>query len=320
MKKIKLFLVSVVLSTSLVKAQVPTYVPTSGLQAWWGFGSNVNDLSGNGNNLTNSGATFVADRNGNASSAASFDGVSSAMQITSPSFTFSPSGAFTYSFWMKKETQVSAAGIVMMSGVSTSGVFITLIQGASNFTFGTNKQQSSWFFLSCAHTLNVWDHYVTTFNAGIMKIYKNGVFQNTLTYTHTGATSATIPFYIGRGLNATGANYKGALDDIGIWDRELSTTEINALFTSITDVKETSTSKELIAYPNPAQNVVNFETSPAEIGNNYVVYNVNGTIVFKGTINSLVTQINTQLFPAGNYYIECGESKKVIYKFLKQNN
>lgn len=43
---------------------------------------------------------------------------------------------------------------------------------------------------------------------------------------------------------------KGALDDIGIWDRELSTTEINALFTSITDVKETSTSKELIAYPN----------------------------------------------------------------------
>ena len=46
-------------------AQVPGYVPTSGLQAWFGFNGNSNDLSANSNNATNTGATFIVDRNGN---------------------------------------------------------------------------------------------------------------------------------------------------------------------------------------------------------------------------------------------------------------
>ena len=200
LQKLTYTLFTCILVHSSINAQVPGYVPTAGLQAWYGFNGNSNDLSGNANNATNNGATFIADRNGVTGAAASFNGTTNYMEITSPGFTFSESGAFSYAFWMNKQTQISAAGIVMMSGVNTAGVFITLIQGSSVFSFGTNKQQSAWAFTTCPHTLNVWDHYVTTYNAGVMKIYKNGIFQSTTIYAHTGATTSTIPFMIGRGL------------------------------------------------------------------------------------------------------------------------
>ena len=38
------------LTTQMVIAQVPSYVPTNGLVAYWPFNGNANDESGNGNN------------------------------------------------------------------------------------------------------------------------------------------------------------------------------------------------------------------------------------------------------------------------------
>ena len=55
-------------------AQVPTYVPTSGLVGWWPFNGNANDESGNGNNGTVNGATLTSDRFGEVNKAYSFDG------------------------------------------------------------------------------------------------------------------------------------------------------------------------------------------------------------------------------------------------------
>jgi len=60
-----------------------------------------------------------------------------------------------------------------------------------------------------------------------MNLYRNGVFQATNTYTHNGAATNTLPFWIGRG--AAGNNYTGDIDDIGVWDRVLTQSEITAL-------------------------------------------------------------------------------------------
>ena len=59
-----------------VMAQVPNYVPTNGLIAWYPFNGNANDESGNGNNGTVNGATLTIDRNGNSDNAYSFNGSS----------------------------------------------------------------------------------------------------------------------------------------------------------------------------------------------------------------------------------------------------
>ena len=62
--------------TNFIIAQVPSYVPTNGLAGYWPFTGNANDVSGNGNNGTNNGATLTTDRFGNANSAYSFNGTS----------------------------------------------------------------------------------------------------------------------------------------------------------------------------------------------------------------------------------------------------
>jgi hypothetical protein len=63
MKKLIVILVSIysVFTTNLM-AQVPNYVPTNGLVAWYPFTGNVIDSNGNGNNGTENGATLTTDR------------------------------------------------------------------------------------------------------------------------------------------------------------------------------------------------------------------------------------------------------------------
>lgn len=53
--------------------ELPSYVPTNGLVAYYPFNGNANDVSGNGNHGTVNGATLTTDRNNNADNAYVFD-------------------------------------------------------------------------------------------------------------------------------------------------------------------------------------------------------------------------------------------------------
>ena len=56
-------------------------IPTDGLVAYYPFNGNANDESANSNNGTVNGATLTTDRDGNANSAYSFDGVDDKIDI-----------------------------------------------------------------------------------------------------------------------------------------------------------------------------------------------------------------------------------------------
>lgn len=210
-------------------AQVPSYVPSSGLVGWWGFSGNANDASGNGNNFTVTGASLTTDRNGTPNSAYQFNGSSQYLVNNSLSHLFSESGSFSVSIWVYKTA--TATGSAIMSGAPGGGPFVWIIQGsASVMMFGTNKQGLAWFWAPAPITLNNWDHYVGVFTTNNMSFYKNGVLAATNTYTHTGATSVTQPLYVGRG--ASGTYLGGKADDVGIWNRALTAQEILDLYTA----------------------------------------------------------------------------------------
>ena len=228
MKKILLF--SFILGNLYnLAAQVPTYVPMNGLVAWYGFNGNATDLSGNNNTCIVNGATLTADRNGVANSAYAFNGTNNWLEKTQPSTNFSATGSFSFSIWVKRN--VSTAGVMMMSGSTDANNFVWLLQGdANNVTFGTNKQQSSWFWANSPFALNQWDHYIGVYSNQVMKFYKNGALQSTTNFTHTAVSTANLPLFIGRGVG--GSYFNGSLDDIGIWNRALTGCEIQNLYTS----------------------------------------------------------------------------------------
>jgi Concanavalin A-like lectin/glucanases superfamily/Secretion system C-terminal sorting domain len=241
MKKVCLSILFCLSFNCNIYAQVPSYVPTSGLVGWWGFSGNANDASGNGNNFAVTGAALATDRNGTNNAAYQFNGTSQYLVNNNLSHLFSESGSFSVSVWVYKTG--TGTGSAIMSGAPGGGPFIWIIQGnATDMMLGTNKQGLAWFWATTPFALNNWDHYVGVYTTNSMTFYKNGVLSASNTYTHTGATSTLQPLYVGRG--ASGTYLAGKADDIGIWDRALSSQEIldlyNASCGSLITVQPTS--------------------------------------------------------------------------------
>jgi hypothetical protein len=227
MKRFSLLLLTCLGMSLNINAQVPSYVPTSGLVGWWGFSGNATDASGNGNNFTVTGATLTTDRNGTANSAYQFNGTSQYLVNSNLSHIFSESGSFSVSIWVYKTG--TATGSAIMSGAPANGPFIWIIQGnATNMMLGTNLQGLAWFWATTPYTMSNWDHYVGVYTTNSMTFYKNGVLAASNTYTHSGATSSIQPLYVGRG--ASGTYLAGKADDVGIWNRALSSQEILDLY------------------------------------------------------------------------------------------
>jgi hypothetical protein len=310
--------VVVCFTITTANAQVPGYVPSNGLSAWYSFTANINDLSGNGNTPTNSGATFVADRFGSANSAIDFNGTSAVMTLNTPSFQFSETGEFTYSVWLKKRTQTSA-GVVLMNGTNTAGNFISNIQGQNSTQAGVNKQQSVWAWADCAHTLNVWVHYAAVYSGGILSIYKNGSLCDTVTYSNSGATAATMPLYFGRGLPGNSNFFTGTMDDIGIWTRALSLQEITALYTfNPVGLEEFSNELNFLVYPNPAFDIITVKLNTVNSATGYSIFDQTGSLVLSGELTGETTEINIKNLAAGIYFFQTVNGAKQTFNVNKE--
>jgi hypothetical protein len=79
--------------------------------------------------------------------------------------------------------------------------------------------------------LNTWKHYVLTFNSvgSIVSIYVNGVLVKTDTKTAWSTANSTT-FYLGQLFSS--ASLQADIDDLKIYNRTLSPTEVAALYTS----------------------------------------------------------------------------------------
>ena len=265
-----------------VLAQIPSYVPVNGLLSYYPFNGNGNDLSPFNNHLTNNGATPTADRFVNANAAYDFDGISSFLTRTNPSYTFNSTSTFTVSFWYKR-VNTASLGIPIMHATTASGNFVWIFQLASlNMQFGTNKQGSAWIWAQSTTTTDVWTH--------IVMVYKDNVAAATGTFNHTAVSSTTLPLLIGKGVG--GSHFYGQIDDIGIWNRALSQCEINDLYTSSTTLTGLSAGPDQYAC-NGSQitlsatgattyiwtpNIVNGSTFSPTISQNYTVtgFDANG--------------------------------------------
>ena len=231
-------------------------------------GNNNNGTLGNaGSGASNPAA--ATDRFGNANSAYEFGGVDNANWITVPnSASLRFSDAMTVSFWMMQSsargTNQSMCEYYLTGGTdndntmfmalskggtsqcgSTPGIsFITLYSGNTQTLrfVNTNTDYASGIIRNMEYKCYApkeWIHYVVTIENRSIKVYANSVliFENTEMSAFDFSMANTNDLVIGA-MKASGGNiypFSGKLDDIAIYNRQLSYDEVKSLFNGYED-------------------------------------------------------------------------------------
>ncbi len=125
--------------------------------------------------------------------------------------------------------QTERVGEAVVEPLVVNGAAYWLAMGSSNIEFVVyNNSTSVWqgVQVPISSTFNgVWHHIAGTFDGATVSLYLDGVSQATSVYNPTIALSDPNVY-----LGSDGANcYQGALDDVRIYDRALSETEIGQI-------------------------------------------------------------------------------------------
>lgn len=311
-KKLSLALVMLVGFTNFVKAQVPSYVPTNGLVGYWPFSGNANDISGNANNGTNNGATLTTDRFGNVNSAYSFDGSTSKIKV--PHNNSLNAYPITISTWIKSQSNMG--GIVSKYvGCSDNG-----------WSIHSNNNKISGYYYNFAggsyvnfdpntSAINIndnsWHQVVETYDTLGGKIFIDGNLISTVSFSGTGTSSvcSTIAdLYFGyrvpgNPVSCVNYNYffQGIIDDIGIWNRALTSNEILGLYQAETSCQSLVINSGTLSsfnppvyqstvtiYPNPANDHITIDcgTLANVVGYHIEIVNTLGQVVFNQPMNT----------------------------------
>ena len=200
-----------------------------GLIAHWAFNGNANDVTGNGHNGTVNGAGLTTDRFGNANSAYSFDGNDYIAAADSADFTLG-SNPFTIAAWSKISAFSSDGGYYFMGhdeGPGNTDKWI-FFQGNSGIKFITSP--TGWVSLGTYNfQVDDWHHLVVRRDGNLLTAFVDGVPIGDSVFSST-IPNPSASFLIGDAESQhSGRNYRGAIDDVRIYDRALSSTEIQAL-------------------------------------------------------------------------------------------
>ncbi len=243
---------------------ITTRIPGSGLVGWWTFDGKdmvngvAQDRSGqanDGNLLNIASTTFYT--GGKIGQAGNFDGVDDRVNIPTNPYNFNNanSPSFTISAWVK----TSGCGALNCQifantpgGGGTGGYTLALTSSLSpSFTLRSSGAGQVLIGGSSA-TANAWSHVVITYSASsTMSIYLNGVSVGSVAIANgvipnSGTTLGNTS--IGRNPN-TNNIFPGLIDDVRVYNRALSATEVTALYNSSQSSANTSS---VNARVNPA--------------------------------------------------------------------
>jgi hypothetical protein len=213
---------------------IPSYVSSTGLVGWWSFTGNAQDASGKGNHGTVNGATYTSDRHGNASSALNFDGNS--RYVVTDTIGSLNSGINTLSIWINASSYSSHHQIeyspVAFGNIGRAYAVNTGRVAAVPHPDCASASTAAVSTLSGQVTNNNWIHLAFVSNGSICKFYINGVLIDEQNIDPSICTSP-LALILGRGTNSGGPQwFTGKMDDVGIWNRALSASEITALYTN----------------------------------------------------------------------------------------
>ncbi|HEY1174034.1 MAG TPA: LamG domain-containing protein [Verrucomicrobiae bacterium] len=202
----------------------------AGMVAHYRLDGNANDATEYENDGIVLGAIPTKDRFGNLYGAYHFNGIDQYILIPHSQQQMLAAGDFTVAYWVNFEVQQPSVHLFGKSdGPGNMGKWIIRHDMSAGFLLNLNSSSGSaaanaagaWMFAS-----NVWMHVAHTRTGEDYKTYINGRLVSDVRYAVPSSTSFSS-FTIGQVENANW--FQGTLDDIRIYNRALSATEVKAL-------------------------------------------------------------------------------------------
>lgn len=205
-------------------------------------------VNGNGNDFgpgyitatTHGGITYTTDSRGNANQALQLDGVDDYLSFGSQSV-YHKRLPISFSVWVNVDDNVGNYPVFATDNTTAAyaGIIVSVAGGIvhMNYGDGVNFGTGNRSTLSSATKLNAgtWYHIAGVIRGyNNMDMYINGVKETAGTYSGSG--SPNTMGYIGEGLsigmyakkgNGSDQFFKGKIDDLHIWNRELTENEVN---------------------------------------------------------------------------------------------
>jgi prefoldin subunit 5 len=221
----------------------PAFTLLNGLVAYFPFTGNANDSSGNGNNGIVNGATLTSDRFGNSNSAYSFNGQSNYITtLNSPSISITSS--ITMVAWVYDYGASNNYHTILNKRVNDNwsyGLDYSFNYGPGgsptevNKVFSGRRANNSTYldgyrYSNSTISFNQWQCIVVTIQNNKVSFYINGVDAGTNIYGNTyNISMVDQPVGLTIGSANPGEWMNGKIDDIRIYNRALSQTEISYL-------------------------------------------------------------------------------------------
>ncbi len=202
----------------------------NGLVGYWSFddasSTKATDSSGNGNTGTLTNMAFPATAssgwtiNGKRGYGLAFDGTDD--YVTLPNLDYN---SLTFSAWIKRGRTSAGNFDRLLMSVNSNGWGVYM---DSNNTIGFTKVAVSNTNSSGTITDTNWHHVVVTYDGANSRYYIDGVLDSSPSYavSFSGGGSYTI------GSRGTGEYFQGKIDEVRIYNRALSATEVANLYAS----------------------------------------------------------------------------------------
>ena len=251
-----------------VQLLTPPCAPTPpGIVSWWPLDSSGADIA-DGNSGTVVGGQFVPAEVGSGFN-------SSTGVISVPSAANLNVSQFTFETWLRADNITPPNMVIVWKGETTGGEDITSsyalqVSGTSVVTLPTQEEfgtggpgkvsinltdglHDQGYFSNSVLSVGTFHHVATTVDGQTVRIYIDGQLDAAYQQMVTPFTNSSNPLQIGGILNITDDKFQGVIDELTLYNRALTGSEIQAIYASGSAGKCRSTALLSSINPNTAQ-------------------------------------------------------------------
>ena len=170
--------------------------------------------------------------------------------------------------------------------------------------------------------ISLWQHLLVTLKGGTMKLYLNNTLLDSATNVVTPQAS-NYNLSIGREEYGGYAYWKGAIDDIRIYERALSKEEVKSVYeegSGVTGLNPLTYNNTIKIYPNPTKDMVTVDNGNFSSIRGYQIKIMNalGQVMHSEIISGSSSQVSLNSIGAkGTYFIQLYDAQSNLIEVKK---